>query len=169
MKFFAEKQWHEWFELGIFLKGIYGVMEAVTGLSLFVISKAILLDLFFFLAKGELLEDPNDSFLNATYGFLQHLSFDAKAFVATYILVHGLIKIFLAIMLYREKLWAYVAAIGFEVLFIGYQVYRFAGNLSWILAVFIVLDVLFLIIIWHEYRYKANMPNTDEITAKPNL
>jgi uncharacterized membrane protein len=152
-----EKIWHEFFEWGIFLKGIYGFFEALVGLSLLFISKIILLDAFFFLAKGELLEDPNDSFLNAIYGFLQHLPFDTKLFIALYILFHGLVKIFLAVMLYWEKLWAYPVAIGFEILFIAYQIYRFIGNHSYLLAAFILIDVVFLIIIWHEYRYKLSL------------
>ena len=152
-----EKTWHELFEWGIFIKGIDGLIETIAGFSLLLVSKIALNNIFIFLAKGELVEDPKDFFVTYISAYLQHLSVDTKIFVALYILIHGLVKIFLAVMLYKEKLWVYPIAIWFEMLFIAYQTYRFIYNHSLLLAVFIIFDMLFLLIIWHEYRNKINL------------
>jgi uncharacterized membrane protein len=153
---FKEKNWHDIFEVGILIKGIYGFVEVIAGLSLLFINTATLNNIFIALAKSELLEDPKDYFVNYFYLFLQHVSIDTKMFIALYILAHGAVKIFLAITLYKEKLWAYSIAIYFEIAFIAYQGYRLIYNHSPALMIFLLFDIIFLIIVWHEYNYKLN-------------
>ena len=151
-----EKYWHGLFELGIFIKGFNGIWETVSGFLFLFFSKNALTGFFFFLARGELLEDPNDRVVGYVANLLQNISNNAKVFAAIYILGHGVLNIFLAIQLYRNRLWAYLITIGLMIIFIGYQIYRINLHHSYPLIVLTVFDFLFVTLTWHEYRYQAS-------------
>ncbi|MHB8871338.1 MAG: DUF2127 domain-containing protein [Candidatus Doudnabacteria bacterium] len=150
---FAEKNWHRLFELGLIIKGVNGVIETLSGFFVIFASKATINTLFFNLTRGELLEDPHDRLINFIMHSLGQLSTSTKLFAAIYILTHGLLNIFLAIQLYREKLWAYLVTINLMILFIIYQIYRISYNHSLILTLITIWDIIFVIVLWHEYKY----------------
>jgi uncharacterized membrane protein len=54
--------------------------------------------------------------------------------------------------LFRERLWAYPAAIVVFALFIAYQMYRYALGPSISMLVLSVLDVIVIALTWLEYR-----------------
>ena len=161
-KWFRERNWHQLFELGVYIKGFNGVLEVLGGFSLLIISKTALDNIFIYLSRSELLEDPQDSLLNGLHNFFLNLSVGTKAFIAFYILAHGLLKVFLAVTLYKEKLWSYTVGISVISIFILYQIYRFSHNHSMVLAVLTLFDLLFLALIIHEYRYKLKHPKISE-------
>jgi len=82
----------------------------------------------------------------------QVLSIGSKNFYAFYLLSHGLIKMFLVIGLLRNKLWSYPASLVVMGLFIIYQLYRFSYTGSFGLIAITALDVVVMVLIWHEYR-----------------
>jgi uncharacterized membrane protein len=53
--------------------------------------------------------------------------------------------------LLRNKLWAYPASLMVLGLFMVYQVYRFFYTQSAGLVVLTVLDLIVMVLIWHEY------------------
>lgn len=55
--------------------------------------------------------------------------------------------------LLREKLWAYPASIVVFGLFIFYQLARFRYTHSVELLLLTVLDVIIILLTWHEYRF----------------
>jgi len=59
---------------------------------------------------------------------------------------------FLVIGLLRNKLWAYPASLVVMGLFIIYQLYRFSYTGSFGLIAITALDVVVMVLIWHEYR-----------------
>jgi len=150
---------HQIFEFGVLIKGINGVWETVSGISILFLSKATINNLFYFLASKELLEDPHDAFFNLLFKFLENLSHNTQVFIAIYILIHGLLNLFLAIQLYRDKIWAYLVTITITTAFIFYQIHRIILYHSPVLIIITIFDILFVILTWHEYdRKRQKLP-----------
>jgi len=148
-----QKYWHKLFEYSIFIKCFTGIWETISGFLVLFLSKTTLTNWFLPIAHNELLEDPNDMLMNFLMHALQNFSNDAKAFAAIYILLHGFLNIFLAIQLYRDRHWAYPAAIGTMLVFMFYQIYRIYAYHSLVLVAITIFDAFFVVLIWHEYKY----------------
>ena len=147
-----QKYWHLLFEFAVIIKGFNGVWETLSGFLVLFLNKTKLNNWFDILLHSELLEDPNDKFIAFLSHALQNFSADIKVFVASYMLVHGLLNIFLAIQLYRDKHWAYLFAIWTMLIFITYQIYRIVIHHSLILTALTIFDVVFVFLAWHEYK-----------------
>ena len=106
------------------------------------------------LSGGGQIKDFDDFLLAYPYQYLQHLTTGVKIFAGLYILAHGLINLLLVLGLIKEKLWAYLVAVGVLGSFMLYQLYRIAYTQSVLLEILTVLDALFVIVIWHEYKYQ---------------
>ena len=133
-------------------KAIDGVLEAIGGILLFVVSTSHIYSLVRILTQHELSEDPKD--LVATYllNSTRNLSAATTTFAATYLLWHGVVKIGLVTALLLKKRWAYPAAIAAFSVFLVYQLYRYSHTRSSELLVLSVIDVLLIILTWLEYR-----------------
>ena len=145
---------HQIFEFGIFVKGFNGVWETISGFFILFLSKAALSKILSLLAGGEMLEDPRDFLIGFFARFLENLSHSTQVFIAAYILIHGLLNLFLAIQLYRDKIWAYLATISVMIILMFYQVHRIILHHSITLTVITIFDALFIILTWHEYNRK---------------
>jgi len=152
-----EYYWHRLFEIGVVIKGINGAIETISGTLILLISKVTLYHVFTYFTRGELLEDPTDGFMQFLSFHLQTLSNSTKTFAAIYILLHGILNIFLATQLYRQRLWAYLITIGCMLLFMVYQIYRVTHTHSVILSVITLFDFIFIVLAWHEYQYRKDL------------
>ena len=141
----AQKFWHQLFEAGVFLKALNSLWETTAGLFVLTITYPVLLDWFVFFSFVE-------------FGFISdrvdHLSLSTKNFVGFYLLFHGVINMFLAYNLFRNRLWAYPASMIIIGLFLTYQVYRLAHTHSLILLFLTLFDIAYLVLTWHEYNYQ---------------
>ncbi len=155
-----EKYWHRLFETTVFLKAINGLWETISGFALILISKTALENSFIALTRKELTEDPQDKLITFLNTQLQHLSSSTKDFAAVYILAHGILNIFLAYHLFKDRLWAYLVSITFTALLTPYLIYRVSHTHSNILIAAIIFDILFMILTLHEYKYhkKQRLP-----------
>ena len=138
------------FKVSVLLKAANAIAEIVGGTSLLftgeitkVVSQMI---------QREFLEDPRDLVANVVQHYLPYFSGHSQLFAAYYLLSHGIIKIFLAVGLLRDKLWAYPAAIVFFILFILYQVYRYTYAPSSLLIFLTIFDLIVVALTWHEYK-----------------
>lgn len=147
---------HGFFEAGIYIKFLNSIWELTSGLLILFSSKATLNKIFNFLSNKELLEDPHDFLFNYLSGFLQNLTHGIQIFIAAYILIHGLLNLFLAIELMRDKIWAYAATIFVMSILILYQIHRIIIHHSLILTIITVFDALFIMLTWHEYNRKKS-------------
>ena len=155
-----QKYWHRLFEVGVFVKGLNGVWEIATGLLFLLLSHGALSRWFLTFIHGELLEDPPDKIINFFSHFSPDLSSGTKTFIALYILFHGVLNIFLAIQLYRDRHWSYFVAIGAMSTFVLYQIYRISVFHSPILVAVTIFDIGFIALTWHEYRYHREVKKT---------
>jgi uncharacterized membrane protein len=141
------------FQIGVVFKGVDGVLETAGGALFLMVSQTKLTHWVFSLTRPELLEDPDDLIANALRHAFSHLSTGGKWFGGIYLLVHGAIKIILVVCLLRGKLWSFPTAIVALAVFIGYQVYRLSAHFSWMLLFLTILDIIIIMLIWHEYGY----------------
>jgi uncharacterized membrane protein len=149
-----EKVLYQIFEFGILIKFFNSVWEITSGLLILYFGKEAITKVFYFLAGSELLENPHDFIINISFGFLQNLSHGTQIFIVIYLLVHGFMNLFLAVQLYRDKIWAYLATIIIMVVFMFYQIHRIILYHSAILTIITIFDILFIILTWHEYNHK---------------
>src|SRR5882757_59897 len=98
---------HGLFLLSVWSKGIAGLVETIGGLLLFCIPQAGLNAFVVLLTAPELMDDPTDRVAILLQHMVQKLAADTKLFASGYLIVHGLIKIFLVAGLLSRRLWAY--------------------------------------------------------------
>lgn len=142
---------HKAFEIGILLKAFNALWEIVVGLLIFFTGAVS--SFANFIIEQELLEDPNDFIANNLQTIITFLSGHSKAFVAIYLIGHGLINIFLFFGILKNKLWAYEASLSFMSLFVFYQLYKIAISHSFWLSMLTILDLIMIWLIYHEYNY----------------
>lgn len=153
---FTQHFWHELFEAGVFLKAVNSLWETAAGL--FVLSSAhpLLHNAFVFFSREEYLGGHDEFIFQYITNHLTQLSVSTKNFVGLYLLLHGLLNMFLAYNLYKNRLWAYPVMIGVVSLFLTYQIYRFVHTHSIILLCITIFDLAFIVLTWHEYRYQLH-------------
>jgi uncharacterized membrane protein len=149
----TEKNIHLLFEVSLWLKGVFALLEVIAGFAAYFVSQQLLLSLVQWVTKDEFAEDPHDLVANYLLHSVQNLSINAQDFAAIYLVAHGVIKLWLIIGLLRRKLWYYPVAMVLFGLFIVYQLYRFTFTHSVWLLLITALDVIVIALTWHEWRY----------------
>jgi uncharacterized membrane protein len=140
------------FDVSLILKGIDGLLELVGGILLFVISPVRLNAIVRFLTQHELTEDPNDFIATRLVRYAHLFTTSVSLFLAIYLLSHGLVKIVLVVAVLKEQLWAYPWMIAFLLIFIAYQVYQLAQQLSVGLLFLTVFDLFIVALTFLEYQ-----------------
>ena len=148
-----EKTLHGLFRIGIFLKGLDGILEIAGGLLLLFVSRAAMNQVVRILTQHELQEDPDDWFANLVRQAVAHISVNTKIFASLYLVGHGFIKLLLVVGLWQNKLWSYPTALAFLLGFIGYQIYRINLSFSWGLMFLTAFDFVVALLVWHEYGW----------------
>ena len=138
--------------LSVWSKGVAGLLETIGGLLLLFIPHTELNALVVFLTAPELAEDPTDRVATLFQRMVHELAADTKLFASGYLIVHGIIKVFLVAGLLGRRLWSYSVSLWFLAAFITYQMYRFLSTRSlWMIALTIV-DLIVAFLIWREYQ-----------------
>ncbi|WP_309353592.1 DUF2127 domain-containing protein [Clostridium acetobutylicum] len=104
------------------------------------------------LTQHELSEDPKDIVANYAMRLASDFSLSSQSFGVFYLISHGIIKLFLILMLWNKKTWAYPLTIFSLLLFIFYQLYRCAIKYSIWLNVLSIFDLAIVILTLIEYR-----------------
>ena|SRR6185437_10482274 len=152
MKWLREKYWHELFEAGVFVKGLNSIWETITGIFLLTALRNWFTHTFIYIGTQEFLGNQRDFPFSYAEQHLMHIMPHTRVFVGVYLLFHGLMNAFLAYNLYRNRLWSYPVSMTFTSLFFMYQVFRLTRTHSLLLLVVTILDVLFIILTYHEYQ-----------------
>jgi uncharacterized membrane protein len=106
------------------------------------------------LAENLLARHPANWLMEVAARWGDGLSMDTEHFASSYLIAHGLAKVFIAWGLFREKLWAFPSALVVFGLLILFQLYRFTNTHSLTLAALITLDVAVCCLIWREYGFR---------------
>lgn len=143
---------HAAFRVSLVLKGAIALAEVAAGLFTYLVTPQFVLDLVQAITRTELTKDPRDFVANYLLHAAQGMSVSGQHFAALYMLSHGIVKFWLIIGLWREKIAYYPLAIGVFGLFILYQVYRYSFTQSLLLLLITLLDVVVIWLVWMEYR-----------------
>jgi uncharacterized membrane protein len=146
---------HRSYQIGILVKGIDGLLETIGGFLFLFVSQRALAGFVDWLTGSELLEDPDDWVANSLRNAFDHLSTNNQAFVAAYLLAHGVIKLLLVGGLWWGRRWVFPVAGIVLLAFIGYQAYRLTHHFSLGLCLFTLMDTVVFTLIWREYRLKG--------------
>jgi uncharacterized membrane protein len=152
---------HKVFVVSLTLKAANALLEIIAGI-LFLFTGTIT-TILRFLVQNELVENRSDALATFfRHSVLPHLSSHSQLFTATYLLIHGVVKVFIVIGLFSRRLWAYQIAEIVLFLFIAYQLYEYALTRSLWLVGLSIFDTLLLWLTWHEHqamkiRYNKNV------------
>jgi uncharacterized membrane protein len=168
MKPLRELYWHDLFEAGVFLKALNSVWETLAGIFLLTSLHNWLTRIFVLFSSSELLGDRDDFIFNYAHRHMMTFTDHTRIFVGVYLLFHGIMNAFLSYNLYRNRLWAYPVSIAFTSTFFIYQLYRLTHTHSAILMFVSLLDIIFIILTWHEYRRQLRKQRGHHYTP-PNV
>ena len=146
------KIWHILFLVGVFFKGLDGVLETLGGLIFLFLRHGALEKFARIVFRGELAEEPHDIIANYLINLASHTSRDTEFFAAIFLLVHGAIKISIVTGLYLRKLWIYPLAEIILSLFVLYQLYRFSHTFSVLLIFLSIVDIFIIFLIRAEHK-----------------
>lgn len=142
---------HWAFEGSLLLKGFFALLELLGGMVLYFIGTSTILQFIQHATLEELTEDPADRVAQFILQVAQTLSMETKDFYAVYLALHGIVKLFLVINLWRGVRWAYPLALGVLPLFVIYQLYRYSHTQSIGLVLLSAFDLIMIALIWREY------------------
>lgn len=147
-----EKEILNLFKISLILKGVNAVVEAIGGIVIWFTSKAVLVTFILNILQNELSDDPKDFVANFIVNSAEALSVGSQYVIGAYLFLHGFVKIFLLICLFKKKLWAYPLSIFIFTLIVVYEMYVYFVHPSvWTLSM-IILDLLVIVLAIHEYN-----------------
>ena len=155
---FGEKNIHAAFEVSLLLKAILAIMEVIAGILTFFVTPQLLLNILHRITQVEFIEDHGDMVANYLLHAAQSLSISSLHFAAFYLLIHGIVKLWVIIGLWRKKLGYYPAAIVIFSLFIVYQLYRYTFTHSVMLILITILDMVVIVLTLLEYQQLRQKP-----------
>ena len=148
----TEKRISKIFTLSLWLKGLNAFSEIIGGIAVLLVNKAYIIVLVLNLTQNELSDDPHDIVANFIVNSVANYSISSQTFFSIYLLIHGILKIFVIIGLLMNKMWAYPTSIVVFSGFIAYQIYRYSFTHSaWLLAL-TIFDIFIVYLVIHEYR-----------------
>ncbi len=157
---------HRLFQVAVVVKGLDGVLEFIGGVLLLLVSPTALQRLVVVLTQHELAEEPDDWLVMTLRHAAETFSVETKHFASAYLIGHGILKVFLAASLLRDRLWAFPLALSVLAIFVVYQLHRFGRTHSMILLALTVLDAVVMVLIWHEYRSRTESTRPSTTTRR---
>ena len=152
---------HDSFRVGITIKGIDGLLEAIGGVLLWF--KVNTLNSWLqALCEHELARDKHDIIFHHISVASQKLASGSPMFASLYLLSHGLVKVVLVVCLWANRLWAYPLTIVVFGAFMVYQTYRFTHTHSWALIILTLFDGLLIFLTWKEYQDQKALKSKNE-------
>lgn len=154
LKSITENKWFERvYKVGVGIKGFDGLVELVAGIALLVSPR--LVHQFLMGTAGEFGESQMRAFRFIAEYIARldtELAKSGLVFLIIFLISHGLIKLALVYCLLKEIVRAYPIALTLLVAFLIYQIYAFIVTPTFGMALFTVLDVVIIWLVWGEYK-----------------
>jgi len=141
------------FDVAVVVKAINGALE-IAGGSFLVLKPGWIGSAAETLAASLLVQHPTSWIAQVIGRWGDGLTVDTERFASTYLIAHGIAKLFIAWGLIREKLWAFPTALVVFGVLILYQMYRVAHTHSLTLTLLIAIDAVVCYLIWREYGFR---------------
>ncbi|MEO7904710.1 MAG: DUF2127 domain-containing protein [Candidatus Saccharimonadales bacterium] len=146
-----------WFEgiysIGVGLKGIDGLVELAAGTALLISPQLVHIALQAFASE---LGEQNIHNFRFIIEYIARADSDLArsglTFLIVFLITHGVVKLGLVYCLLKKITRAYPVALAVLVAFLLYQAYVLVIHPSIAMAIFTLLDVLIVWLVWGEYR-----------------
>ena len=115
---------HRLFDIVVVLKGLNGLAEIASGTVLLLLKAGTILAWVNWLTQTELVEDPHDYLANTLEHWAVGFGHGSQLFAGFYLLAHGIVKVFLAALLFMEKTWAFPLALPLFAFLVTFSIYR---------------------------------------------
>lgn len=143
----------KFYEVGVILKGLDGLVEFLVGVLLLVAPGAPHRALSAVAAEAAESSAPIRQFIAAYVENLDHqLARAGLTFLVVFLIVHGLIKLALVYFLLRKIHRAYPYAIVALVALLGYQLYTLLTSPTIGMLALSLLDAVIIVLVYREYR-----------------
>ncbi len=148
------------FLVGVFFKGLDGLIELIGGVLLIFLSPSGLTSVAHSLTAGELLEDPHDIIANLLLKGAHQLGGQGAFLIALFLLIHGVVKLAIVISLIIGATKIYPWAIGALGILAIVQIIDFVVKPSIGVALLTVLDFVVIALTWREWRQHRGLRET---------
>jgi len=153
MKPLKERDYRELFRIGVLVKAADGILELVGGIFIyFFINADVVTQTLLYIFRNEIAETPHDTIWAYALNVWHSFSLQGHTFWGLLFMAHGAVKTFLAVALLKNQIWAYPISIAVYTLFVVYEIYSFSTQASLFLGLVIILDMIVIGLIIHEYR-----------------
>lgn len=144
---------HNAYLVAIAIKGFDGAVEMLLGIIVAVLGRHGLYNLLISLAAPELENHPYGRIAHFVHRTADGLIHASHGFIVFYLLVHGILKLGIAIGLFRERT-EWIFPVGSVVLagFIVYMSLSLAAHWSYWLLAFAIFDSITLALVLNEWR-----------------
>lgn len=153
------------FDFALILKAINGGLEIFVAALIFIVPPTFVLALVEFVTGGELTQDPDDPIVGGLLNAAQTFAVHTHYLFASYLVLHGAVKIALVVGIFMGKKIAYPLFMVALVIFGTYETYRGFLRHEILLQIFAVFDITLLFLTAHEYRrrYPSSQPSPFDI------
>ena len=152
---------HDLFDAVVVLKGLNGLAEIASGGVLLLIKTGTIMEWVQWITRSELLQDPHDLLATHLEHWASTFGHDAQVFAGLYLLAHGIVKVTITILLFKEKTWAFPLAIFLFSALVMFSLHRLSINWSWALAGFVVFDLFTIAVIANEWRTVGKLKSSN--------
>jgi len=140
------------FLAAVVVKGLDGVIETLAGIAVAILGTAGVYELVIQFTAPELDLHPASKTIHLLRHGASDLSHASSRFVVIWLLVHGILKLVLAVELLRGRSWIFPAAALILSAFVAFMTYKLSVHFSgWLLA-FALFDLMTVILVLNEWR-----------------
>lgn len=148
------------FLVGVFFKGLDGLVELIGGVLLLSLSPGSLTSAAHRLTARELLEDPHDIMANLLLTGAHQLSTQGTFVIALFLLIHGVVKVAIVVSLIMGATRIYPWAIGALGILAIVQIVDFVVKPSIGVTLLTLLDFVVIALTWREWRQHRSLKET---------
>jgi len=134
------------------VKGVDGLVETVAGAFVGIAGTQGLYAFIIRITAPELDYHPGSHVIQLIRRGASGLAHSSHRFVVVWLLVHGILKLVLAVELLRGKSWIFPFACAILAGFVAYMTYRLAHHWSSWMFAFALFDVMTLALVANEWR-----------------
>lgn len=142
---------HRLFQITVAIKGVDGALEILGGLLLLIFGAKGVNRTLAVVTEHEATLDQGNFFVRTIIGHAHPLPASSVHLTIIYLLVNGVVKIWLVHGLLKELRWMFPVAMGILGLLVAYLVVHLTRHPSASLAFFAALDVITIALVWREY------------------
>jgi uncharacterized membrane protein len=144
------------FVTAVVIKGFDGLVESAAGLAVAILGTEDIHHLVIQVTAPELDIHPESETVHLLRHGASALEHAPSRFVIVWLLVHGILKVVLAVELLRGRSWIFPVAAAVVSSFVAYMTYKLVGHYSpWLLA-FALFDLVTVVLVLNEWRsYRA--------------